>query len=188
MPEVARYTRTAVVLHWIVALLMIVNVVLALTAGSLPEESTWIRPLVDTHKSIGITVLGLAALRLLWRFAHTPPALPTSYALWERRLSRGAHWLLYTLMFLLPISGWMHDSAWKAAAEHPLQLFGVVPWPRIAWIMNLDPGTKEQFHDLFGEIHELFGTVLYVLVGLHVVGALKHQFIDGQPELQRMKF
>lgn len=188
MTEVARYTRVAVILHWLVALLMIANVALALTAESLPEESAWIRPLVDNHKSIGITVLGLAMLRLLWRFAHTPPALPTTYALWERRLSHAAHGLLYALMFLLPLSGWMHDSAWKAAAEHPMSLFGTIPWPRIGWIMNLDPATKEQMHDLFGELHELFAVTLYVLVGLHVIGALKHQFVDKQPELQRMKF
>lgn len=76
-----RYTRTAMWLHWLIALLIIINVTLALSADALPEG--WVRPVIDTHKSIGITVLGLVLLRLLWRIAHRPPPLPPSYPRWK---------------------------------------------------------------------------------------------------------
>lgn len=178
------YTRTAMALHWAVALLIGINLVLVWIVDFLPEER--VRMTIDTHKSIGITVMGLAILRLLWRFAHKPPTLPGTYALWERRASHAAHLLLYGLIFLMPLSGWMHDSAWKDAATHPMTLFGLVPWPRIGWIMNIEPATKEMLHDAFGALHEWAGFVLYALLTLHMVGALKHQFIDKEKELQRM--
>lgn len=181
---IERYTRTAMLLHWLVAALMIINVALIQTIDFWPED--WIRPVIDTHKSIGITVLGLALLRLLWRLGHAPPPLPAGMPAIERRGAHLAHWLLYLVIFALPLSGWLHDSAWKDAATHPMSLFGTIPWPRIGYIMNLDPVLKEQLHDLFGEAHEWFGYGLYGLFVLHLAGALKHQFIDRHPELQRM--
>ena len=177
-----RYTRTAMVLHWLVALLIAVNLGLVWVVDFLPEER--VRWTIDTHKSIGITVLGLAILRLLWRFANKPPSLPKIYALWEQRASHAAHMLFYGLIFMLPLSGWMHDSAWKAASTHPMQLFGLIPWPRIGWIMNLEPIFKESLHAAFGVLHQGAGLVLYGLLALHILGALKHQFVDKENELQ----
>jgi cytochrome b561 len=179
-----RYTRTAVVLHWLVAALMLVNIALALSVDYLPDDS--VRPVVDMHKSIGITVLGLVLLRLLWRFAHRPPTMPATYGRWERIAARAVHGLLYALMLALPLSGWMHDSAWKDAASHPMQLFGLVPWPRIGFIGSIEPALKESLHTLFGNVHEALGYCLYLLLALHVGGALKHQWIDRERELQRM--
>ena len=179
-----RYTRTAIVLHWLIATAMAINVALILTVDFYPED--WARPVVDTHKSFGITVLGLVILRLLWRWGHRPPAMPPTYSRTERAAAHAVHGGLYLLMFLLPLSGWLHDSAWKDAATHPMELFGLVPWPRIGWIMSLEPATKEMLHDRFGALHEWAGYVLYVLFALHVIGALKHQFLDGERELQRM--
>ncbi len=184
MPNTDRYTRTAIVLHWSIALLIVVNVALALSADHLPDD--WVRPVVDTHKSIGITVLGLAILRLLWRFAHRPPALPRAYPRWERGLAHAAHVALYLLIIGLPLSGWLHDSAWKGAATHPMSLFGLVPWPRVGWVMNAEPATREALHDRFGALHTWLGYVLYGLFALHVGGALKHQWLDRNPELERM--
>ncbi len=184
MTFVARYTRTAIVLHWLIALLIVVNVVLALSADHLPDD--WARPAIDTHKSIGITVLGLAILRLLWRMTHRAPPLPRDYPGWERIAAHGAHFLLYVLLFALPLSGWIHDSAWKDAANFPMKLFGLVPWPRVGWVMDVEPVARERLHDQFGALHEWFGYVLYGLFTLHVVGALKHQWLDRRPEMQRM--
>jgi|SRR5450755_1074211 len=181
---VARYTRIAIVLHWLIAALILVNVGLGLSADALPDE--WVRVVIDTHKSTGITVLGLVLLRILWRLSHAPPPLPPAYARWERAAAHIVHASLYALMLLLPLSGWMHDSAWKDAATHPMSLFGLVPWPRIGLIESIDPVTKESLHDLFGTIHTGFGYVLYVLLALHIGGALKHQWLDGEPELRRM--
>ncbi len=181
---VQRYTRTAMVLHWIVAVLIVGNVALGLAADSLPED--WVRSAVDTHKSIGITVLGLAVLRLLWRFAHRPPPMPDSYARSERLGAHAAHVALYVLIFALPLSGWMHDSAWNGGATHPVFLYGVIPWFRIPALANLDPATKDHLHAVLFTYHVWFGYALYGLLGLHVLGALKHQFWDREAELQRM--
>jgi cytochrome b561 len=179
-----KYTGPAILLHWLIALGISVNVLLIWTVDSLPEA--WTRPMIDTHKSIGITVLGLAIMRLLWRATHKPPALPPGYPRWEKRSAHAAHILLYALIFALPLSGWLHDSAWKDAAAHPMKLFGLIPWPRIGAVMNLDPARKESMHELFGAAHAVCGYALYVLFVLHVGGALKHQFIDKERELQRM--
>ncbi len=181
---VNKYTRTAMALHWLIAVLITINLVLIWFVNYWPEER--VRLVIDTHKSIGITVLGLAIVRLLWRYTHKPPALPSTYKVWEHRASHWAHVALYGVMLLLPISGWLHDSAWKDAATHPMQLFGLVPWPRIGWIMSIEPATKEMLHDAFGLLHTVASYLLYVLWVAHVGGALKHQFIDKDPELQRM--
>jgi cytochrome b561 len=99
----ARYTTTAIILHWLVALAILVNVSLAWSADYLPDAD--VRLVIDTHKSIGITVLGLATLRLLWRFSHPQPEFDPLNARWERRLARVVHGLLYVLLFALPLSG-----------------------------------------------------------------------------------
>ena len=181
---IARYTRTAMLLHWAVAGLIVVNVTLGLAADSLPDD--WVRPVIDTHKSIGITVLGLAIMRLLWRVTHPAPPLPRDYAVWERIGAHGVHVALYVLIFAMPLSGWLHDSAWKDAAAHPMTLYGVVPWPRVGWVMDVAQPEKERLHDVFGALHAWFGYVLYGLFALHVGGALKHQWLDRQPEMERM--
>ncbi len=170
-------------LHWLVAVLIIVNVALALSADFWPGE--WRRSVTDTHKSIGITVLGLAVLRLLWRATHRPPPLPRSYSRWERIGSGFAHAGLYLLILALPISGWLRESASRGAG-HPMLLFGLVPWPRFGFITTLPDPAKEQWHGLFAAAHNSFAYVLYALLALHVLGALKHQFIDREPEVQRM--
>ena len=179
-----RYTRTAMVLHWAVAALIVANVALGFAADSLPEN--WIRQAVDAHKSLGLTVLGLAVLRLLWRLANPPPPMPDSYGRLERLGAHAAHIALYGIIFALPITGWIHDSAWAGAATHPFALWGVIPHVRLGFIEAMDPATKERIHDTFFAFHVWFGYALYALLALHIVGALKHQLWDREPELQRM--
>jgi cytochrome b561 len=181
---IERYTRTAMVLHWLIALFILTNVALIWSVDILPEDS--IRPVIDAHKSFGITVLGLVLMRILWRFANRPPPLPEFYAPAEKAAAHAAHIALYGVMLALPLTGWMHDSAWKAAGEIPMYWFGLIQWPRIGWIMHIEPGLKERLHDVFGSAHIWLSYVLYALVGLHVAAALKHQWWDGHPELQRM--
>ncbi len=179
-----RYTRMAVMLHWIIAALMIANVGLGLLFKSFGDEN--IRFLIDTHKSIGLTVLSLVIVRILWRITHRPPALPPEYKAWEKAASKWTHAFLYFIMFFLPISGWLHDSAWEAAAEIKLNYFGLFELPRLGLIMDMEPAAKKALHGILGEAHEIAGFALYALVFLHVGGALKHQFIDKHRELQRM--
>ena len=182
MPE--RYTGTAIALHWIIGILMIVNVGLAWAWPLAPDEA--VRPLINNHKSIGITLLLLVLMRILWRATHKPPALPVHHQPWEKRAAHAVHMLLYVIMFALPLSGWIMDSAWKDAATHPMQWFGLFEWPRIGMVMGLDEVTKKTVHDSFGEAHELLGWALWALFALHVIGALKHQWVDKEQELQRM--
>ena len=184
LESIQRYTATAMVLHWLIAVLIAVNIGLILSVDWLPESA--VRPVIDTHKSVGITVLGLVLMRLIWRATHRPPPLPSAYPRWERLSAHAAHIALYGLILAMPLSGWMHDSAWKAAGEIPMYLFGLVPWPRIGWIMQLEPALKERMHDVFGGIHVLLSYLLYALVALHIGAALKHQWWDGHRELERM--
>jgi cytochrome b561 len=183
-PPSGRYTRTAIILHWTVAALIAANVGVGLIAPSLPED--WIRPGIDLHKSFGLTVLGLVLLRILWRLSHPPPPLPAAYRKAERLGAHIAHALLYGLILLLPVSGWLHDSAFKDAAAHPLRLFWIIPWFRIAAIEDLPAAPKEVLHSQFFALHVWTGYALYALVALHIAAALKHQFVDRHAELQRM--
>ena len=183
-PPILRYTRTAMLLHWVVAVLIGFNVILGLVADHVPDGS--VRAVIDLHKSTGITVLGLVILRILWRLSHKPPPMPATYPPLERFAAHAAHLVFYALILLLPISGWMHDSAWKGAAANPMTLYGLIPWPRIGWIQALDPARKEELHTAFFKVHAYAAYVLYALLALHVLGALKHQFWDREGELQRM--
>jgi cytochrome b561 len=179
-----RYTAPAIVLHWLIAGLIVLNIGVGLTAESFPE--TWVRPMIDLHKSVGLTVLGLVVLRSLWRLTHPAPALPARYSRAERIGSHSVHILLYGLMAWLPISGWLHDSAFKDAAAHPLRLFWTIPWFRIQTIANMEPVAKEALHARLYTLHAWGAYALYAFVAVHIIGALKHQFVDSDAELQRM--
>jgi len=181
LPE--RYNRTAVLLHWVIAALVVTNLVVGCLFEFLPKGA--LRPAIDLHKSFGLTVLGLAILRLLWRLTHAPPPLPP-YSAWERRTANAVHGFLYAMMFVLPISGWMHDSAWKGTAGHPMKLYFVIPFFRIGAIEHLDPVTKAHWHGALLLVHATFAYLIAIALVMHVAGALKHQFIDGVPEVQRM--
>jgi cytochrome b561 len=183
-PALRRFSLTAIWLHWLIACLIVANTALALSANTWPDE--WVRPIIDTHKSVGVTVLGLVVMRILWRATHPPPPLPASYRRWERTASHGVHGLLYLLILALPLTGWMHDSAWKEGPTHPVRLFWLVPWPRIALIANLEPALKERMHDVLFSMHVACACALYALLTLHVAGALKHEFVDRERELARM--
>lgn len=181
---IQRYTTPAIVFHWLIALAIVTNVALAWTWPNLADAQ--VRPAIDLHKSIGITVLGLAVMRLLWRLTHRPPPFPRGYAKWEATTAHVTHWLLYAVIFAMPLTGWIMDSAYEKAATTPMYLYGAFQFPRIGFITALDPATKKAVHDGFGAAHSLIAWVIYALFGLHVAGALKHQWLDGTRELRRM--
>jgi cytochrome b561 len=178
-----RYTRTAILFHWLVAIGVVTNVALAWIWPLVADDK--VRPMIDLHKSVGITVLGLAIMRLLWRLSHKPPAMPMGYKPWEVRSAHVVHWLLYVVLFAMPLTGWVMDSAYKDAATHPMPFFGLFIWPRIGFIMHLPPDTREHVHTLFGGLHSSIAWLVYALFFVHVAGALKHQ-LEGNRELQRM--
>jgi len=172
---VDRYGHVAQLLHWVVVGLIIAQFVLASTAEDLPRLSAHRLEITALHKSLGITVLLLAAVRLVWRAVSPPPLLPASMKPWERAAAQAVHWGLYGVMFALPLSGWM----WSSASNYPVSWFGLVQLPDL-----VQPG--KDLKDLFHEGHEILGTLLLVLAALHVLAALKHHFIDRDTVLRRM--
>ena len=181
-----RYSKLAVVLHWLIAIGIFLNLKSGLGFDDLPKSQ--LGSAIGVHESFGISVLGLVLLRILWRIGHQPPALPVGYKPWERKLSTATHHTLYLLMVLVPLLGWLHESAWKGAATHPLVLFGTVTWFHLPLFGGLAPAAREHLHELFGDAHGASAWLLMAALVLHVGGALKHQFIDKDKELQRMWF
>lgn len=181
-----RYSKPAIILHWLVAIGIIINLKYGLSLDDLPKDQ--VGAVIALHKSIGITVLGLVVLRVLWRVGHKPPALPGALQPWERKLSTGTHHLLYLLMALIPLSGWIMDAAWKGGDGHPLMLFNTVPFYRPGIFQVMAPATREQADHLLGAVHSAAAWLLMAALALHILGALKHQVLDGQKELQRMWF
>lgn len=169
-----RYTSTAIVLHWLVALLIFAGFPLGLYMVDLPLSPDKLK-LYSYHKWIGITVLLLAAVRLGWRLTHTPPPLPASVAVWQRRASAVVHGLLYLLVIVIPISGWLMSSA----KGFQTVWFGVLPLPDL---LEKD----RELGELLAAVHRTLNFTLLGLVVLHVGAALQHHFIERQPFLQRM--
>lgn len=174
MTSTMRYSTPAIVLHWLVALLIFVAFPLGLYMADLPLSPEKLQ-LFSYHKWIGVTVFMLAGLRVVWRLTHTPPPLPASVAGWQRRASAIAHGLLYLLILVIPISGWLMSSAKGVQTVW----FGVLPLPDLI-------GKDKALGHLLEEVHETLNYTLLALVVLHVAGALQHHFIERQPFLQRM--
>jgi cytochrome b561 len=174
-PRIAevRYGVVAQAFHWTVAALVLSGfgvglymVTLKLSPGKLQ--------LFSYHKWIGVTVFLLALLRLAWRAGHAPPPLPPMPA-WQHRVAQVTHWLLYLLLFAVPLSGWLMSSAKGMQTVW----FGVLPIP------DLLAKNKELGHRL-EDLHYVLNKTLLVLIGLHVAAALKHFLFDRDQVLQRM--
>jgi cytochrome b561 len=186
-PVVDRYTRTAIILHWLIAALVISNIILAWIFHTIPAEIA--QPYTNAHKTIGITVLGLALLRLLWRIGHRPPPFSPAIPRWQVVAARTGHAALYFMIIAMPLSGWIYDSAWEWAADVPIDVFGLFEMPRISWVMNMPPSpAKEALDVVAGKIHVTLSYLLYFLLAAHLTGAIKHQWFDRVPTLQRMTF
>jgi cytochrome b561 len=168
----ARYTRVAIALHWTIAVLVIVNLTIGLLHDSL------LRGALPLHKSIGMLVLALSLVRLLWRFTHRPPPLPATVQRWEKGLAHAVHWLLYALMILIPLSGWVFTSA--SPKRHPLDFFGLFPLPMFPVTQDRD------ISHMVAERHEQLAWLMIALILLHVGAALKHRFVDRDRTLDRM--
>ncbi|WP_374244179.1 cytochrome b [Zoogloea sp.] len=168
-----RYTGPAIAAHWIVALLILAAWPLGVYMHELPLSPTKLK-LYSYHKWIGITVLLLFVPRLLWRVTHRPPAALPMPA-WQHRIAEATHHLLYLLMVLVPLSGWLMSSAKGFQTVY----FGVLPLPDLV-------AKNDDLGHLLKEVHEALNFGLLLLVGLHVAGALKHHLIDRDATLRRM--
>lgn len=171
-----RYSTVAIILHWLIAALLIFQVGLGLRMEAVSGAAKFAA--FQLHKSVGITLLLLVALRLVWRFYRTPP--PVAATGWERVLAVAVHTLFYLLLFALPISGWLIVSTSKI--EVPTLLYGAIPWPNLP----IAAAAKEAWHNAGEFIHVNLVTILYGLFALHVAGALKHHFFDRDGDIGRM--
>jgi len=179
----ARYSGLAILLHWLIAALIVLQVVLAgrMEGPTTPERFA----VFQLHKSIGITVLILSLLRLGWRLLNPPPPLPATLAPWERRLARWTHAGFYIVMIGMPITGWIMVSASRIAV--PTRLYGVIPWPMIPGLPELAPTARKAWQAAGALGHGGIIKFAYVLLALHVAGALKHQiFSRDEPVLGRV--
>jgi cytochrome b561 len=169
-----RWGHFAQLLHWTIAVLIIGLAIVGLTMDDLPNTPTKVK-VFALHKSTGLTVLALVLLRLAWRFIDRRPPLPPGMPAWERLLAGTTHGLLYVAMLVMPLSGWLYNSA----SNFPLRWYGLFRIPPLA-------GPDKELKHLAHEIHETTFYVLALLFALHLAGALKHHFIDKDPTLARM--
>lgn len=161
-------------LHWIIAALILAMAWIGLTMGDLPNGPDKIKTYA-LHKSLGITILALVALRVLWRlYAGTPKPVAGSPH-WQERIAALTHAAIYLLLFAIPISGWVLNSA----AGFPLQWFGLVNLPHIV-------EKSHDLHELAEEAHELMFWVLALLVVAHAGAAFYHHLFQRDATLARM--
>lgn len=168
-----RYTKVAIWLHWLIGLAVIANIGLAMLTEGLPREAH--REAMAIHKALGIAILALTVLRILWRLGHKPPPLPAATPAWQRPLSRITNFLFYALLLLLPLSGWV----WMSAADRPIDFFGLFTLPALV-------APAKDLADVMHERHEVLGLAMLALVVIHILAALKHQFVDRTGLIGRM--
>ena len=172
----ARYTTKARWLHWIMALLVVLAYGLILCRSEFSRFSEYRVMVVQGHYLTGMLLLGLAFFRLAERRRHAPPAItpPLHNAL--HLASRLTHYLMYAFLFVQPILGMLTVLVEKG--ELPILFTGLsIPWP-----LPTSGRTAESFEDL----HKLFASLFYYVVGLHIVAALWHHFIRKDDTLRRM--
>lgn len=162
----------AIFFHWVMAILIIGLLCVGLYMTSMDKGPEKMQ-LYDLHKSIGITVLILAFLRIFWRLSNPQPLL--NIPLWEKLSSRTLHWLLYGCMFIMPFSGWLMS----AAAGYAVSYFGIWTLPDLI-------APNPVYKRFFAQTHEYVAYFLIAALLIHSLGALKHHFIDKDNILKRM--
>jgi cytochrome b561 len=170
---VQRYTRSQIVLHWVIALAIIAMLGIGLYMVGLPKGLPFKSSLINFHKSLGMTVFLLVLIRIVVRLVAGRPPLPPMQA-WQRAAASMTQGLLYVAMIGMPLTGYLGSSFNKFGTR-----FWGVPLPMWGWD---DPGLRK----IFFTIHEVCAWVLIALIALHVAGALKHQLIDRDGLMSRM--
>ena len=160
----ARYTRVAVLLHWVVAALVLAQATWGWSMQAIPKAPPGLRAdAFNLHKSVGLVILALMLVRLGWRLAHAPPPL-LGLPAWQRRLARGTHAALYAALLAMPVTGYL-GSVWSG---YPVKWFGItLP----AWGAR-HPALK----DLMSSLHLGISTILIAAIVLHLAGAMRHAF------------
>ena len=182
VPSRSRYTSVAIALHWLIALGIVAMLAMGLVMTHAKLAPFTVFKLYQLHKSVGITILLAAVLRLLWRLTHRPPALPSDMPRWEKGAAEGTHVLLYLLMIGMPLVGWALVSA--SPLNIPTVLYGVIPWPHLPVFADLHD--KAQVAPVLGMIHAYGAYVLIALLLLHAGAALRHHIVMRDEVLRRM--
>lgn len=169
----SHYTRTAVALHWSIAGLVFAALFMGWTMTEMAVSPQRLK-VYNYHKWVGITVLALAVIRVLWKLTHRAPPLPTMPR-WQQIAAHAGHGVLYVLMFAVPAAGWVYSNA----SGYPVVYLGKLPLP------NLVERDRE-LAATWLEVHEVLAISLAVLVAVHVLAALHHQFIVRDNTLRRM--
>jgi len=170
-----RYTIPAILLHWLIAIGIIGTFTLGLVMTDIQGITMAKLKYTNWHKWAGVTVLALAALRLLWRLFNHPPQYADEMPAWQRGAAHGLHIALYALMFAVPLSGYF----FSLAAGFPVVAFGQIPLPVL---IAPDPALKEVLRD----VHYWLNMLMAALVALHVLAAFKHLLVDRDGVMQRM--
>jgi len=160
--------------HWGIAALIAAQIALGLLAAGWRLSPTKIE-LFFWHKSTGMLILLLIALRLAWRLANRTPELPSGTPAWERAAARSSHALLYVLMAAMPLTGWIVNSA----SNIPLRIFWTIPLPAIV-------APDKAVADAFALVHRALFVLLALVLVAHIAAALRHHFVKRNAVLERM--
>lgn len=169
------YGSVAMFFHWLIAVLIVVNIALGLYFADLPRSDPNLFTLAQIHKSIGLTVLVLSVARVLWRLINPVPPLPADMNGGLKLAARTSQFLLYVLIVAIPLSGWLMVSTSRLGLPTPY--FFLFDWPNLPRI-----GEHEQWED----VHTFLAWSAIVLITIHVAGALYHQFIRRDDVLKQM--
>ena len=180
--EFARFNYGAIFFHWAIAGLIVANVLIGWSFSAI--QGPLRQEVFQLHKSIGITVLLLSALRLMWRRLSTLPPFPATMSAWEKLSAKFVEKWLYFVMFAMPLTGWAAVSS--SGLHIPTMLFGSVHWPDIPVLGTLPLEKQLAAYSFFIGAHRFVAKMIYVLVGFHVLGALRHHFIKRDLVLARM--
>ena len=174
MARPASYTSTAKSLHWLIVVLLLAQFIFAWTMPHI-GRNTPVTTLISLHFTFGIIILAVAIVRLSWRAIHAEPRPLDGVPPWQVQSARIIHWLLYVLLFVLPILGWINAS-WRGM---PIVMFGA-ELPKLV-------GMRAPGWGWTGDVHNFLAYyVMLTLIGLHVVAGLYHYFIRRDGVLQRM--
>ena len=171
----ARYTRTAITLHWLIFVLLIVQFIVGWTMPHI-GRNTPVTTLISLHFSLGVLILALIVVRLVWRLTHGKPPQDAAVPRWQAHLAEVVQWLLYLLLLVVPLLGWLNASF----RGMPITFFGLFPVPPL--LATHAPGWSWT-----GDIH--IGIAEYgilILAGLHIAAALYHRVVCRDRVLQRM--
>lgn len=169
-----KYTRTAKSLHWLMALLLIGQLALGFYMSDLPLSPDKLK-IYSWHKWAGVTLFMLAFFRIMWRLTHRTPDWPKSMSKLMQLAAHAGHFVLYALMFAIPLSGWLMSSARGIQTIY----FKVLPIPDLL-------SKDKELAVFFGDMHSILSVLLVVVILGHVAAALKHHYFDKDDVLTRM--